>query len=83
MRVAEVPPACFAAVMIEKAAIGDAQQPPANIVNIRELMGHPKCFEKSLLRQLVSEGTIPTQSAQESSDRALMGADNRVKCVDL
>ena len=83
VRVAEVASSGFAAVMIKKAAVGDTQQPPANIVNIREFMGHPKRFEKSLLRQLVSEGTIPTKSAQESSDRALMGADNGVKCVDL
>lgn len=46
-------------------------------------MGDPKCFEKGLLRQLVGKGTIPAKPAQESPDRALMGADNRVECVDL
>lgn len=46
-------------------------------------MGNSKGFEKGFLRQLVSEGTIPTESAQESPDRALMGTDNRVECVDL
>jgi len=69
--------------MVKKAAVGNAEQPAADIVNIWELVGDAKRFEESLLRQLVSEGTIPAKPAQESSDRALMGADNGVKCVDL
>lgn len=80
---AEVSPACFAAMMIEKAAVSNTKQPTTNIVNIGDFMGHAKRFEKGFLRQLVSEGTIPAKPAQESSHRALMGADNRVKCVDL
>lgn len=69
--------------MVQKAAVGDAQQPAADILNIGKAVRDTERFEKRLLRQLVSEGTIPTKPAQERSDRALMGADNRVKCVDL
>lgn len=69
-------------MMIQKAAIGDAQQPASDILDVGDLVSDPKGFEKGFLRQLVSEGTIPTESAQESSDRALMGADDWVECVD-
>lgn len=69
--------------MVKKAAISDAEQPAADILHVGKPVGDPKSLEKGLLRQLISEGTIPTEPAQESSDRALMGADNRVKCVDL
>ena len=79
----QVPTPCLPAVMIEKAAIGDAQQPTADILNLGQAVGNSERFEKGFLRQLISKGTIPTESAQESSDRALMGADNRVECVDL
>jgi hypothetical protein len=79
----EITPTRLPAVMVEKAAIGDAQQPTADILNLGQAVGDPERFEKGLLRQLISKGTIPTEPAQESSNRALMGADNRVECVDL
>lgn len=69
--------------MVEKAAVSDAKQPSSNILDVGKLVRDSKRFEKGFLRQLVSEGTIPTESAQEGPDRALVGADNRVECVDL
>jgi hypothetical protein len=79
----QIPTTGFAAVMVKKAAIGDAQQPTADILYIGQAVGDPERLEKRFLRQLISEGTIPTEPAQEGSDRALMGADNQLKCVEL
>lgn len=69
--------------MIEKAAIGNAKQPALDILDVRDFVSHPEGLEKGFLRQLISEGTVPTKSAQKGSDRALMGANDQRECVDL
>lgn len=67
--------------MVQKAPIGDSEQPASYTLNLGQLRLNAKRFEKRLLRQLVSKGTILTKPAQKGSDRALMGADDGLECV--
>jgi len=80
--IAQIPTPRLATIVIEKAAIGDPHQPSPDVLNIREAISDPEGFEKRILRQLISKGTIPTEPAQKGTDRALMGADDRVKVAD-
>lgn len=75
--------ASVTALVIQKPTIGEAQQPCRQGLDFGKPVASTKGGQKNVLRQLIGEGTVSSEPAQESSDRALVGADNGVERLHI
>ena len=66
--------------MIQKFTVSNSKQPVSQFRLIRELVQGAIGFQKCVLGQIIRQSGITAYAAQESPNRPLMGAENRVKC---
>lgn len=79
----QIAAALVTTMTIEKLTIGEAQQPASHVSDRRNRLAGPKGGKKGFLRQLVGEGTVPGQPAQECPHCTLVSADNSVERLSM